>query len=377
MRKIKVLITGGGTGGHTSPAISIVRHLRKSESKLDTQFDILYVGSKNGIERDYAEKENIPYKSIKTGKLRRKLSLKNISDMFKVGIGLLQSFRIVGKFKPNVVFSTGGYVSVPPVMASGIRKVPVIIHEQTVNVGLANKVASRFATKVALTFESSKKFFPKEKTVVTGIPLREEIFMGNAQRCFDTFSMDSNLPLLYITGGSQGSKFINDNIKEILPELLEHINIIHQCGGEAIHDSFSELKSYKETLPDNLKRRYVVKDYIYDELPDIFKACTMILGRSGAGTVNECIALGKPSVFIPLPGTTRDEQGENARLAESLGGAEVLYQKDTTAEILLNKLKEIILDENKLNTMSSNFLKETRTNANDQILNLILENAKQ
>jgi UDP-N-acetylglucosamine--N-acetylmuramyl-(pentapeptide) pyrophosphoryl-undecaprenol N-acetylglucosamine transferase len=282
----------------------------------------------------------------------------------------------VSKFKPDVVFSTGGYVSVPIVIASGWKKVPVIIHEQTVNVGLANRIASRFADKVALTFESSSKFFPKAKTVVTGIPLREEIFTGDADKVFDLFPLEPDLPVLYITGGSQGSKFVNDTIKEILSELLVHMNIIHQCGGSTIHDSYNELITYRKTLPEELQSRYVVRDYIYDELPHIFKASSLILGRSGAGTVNECIALGKPSIFIPLPGTTRDEQGENARLGQSLGGAEVMYQDDVTPKKLLHKIKEIILDKNRLSEMSSSFINQTKTDGNLNILNLILECAK-
>jgi UDP-N-acetylglucosamine--N-acetylmuramyl-(pentapeptide) pyrophosphoryl-undecaprenol N-acetylglucosamine transferase len=376
MKKMKIIITGGGTGGHTSPAISIIKYLRKHSSELNTDFNFLYVGSKHGIEKTYADKEEVDYKSINTGKLRRSLNPKNIIDAFKVLAGLFQSLGIVKRFKPDVVFSTGGYVSVPIVIASSWKNIPTIIHEQTVNVGLANKIASKFADKVALTFESSAKFFPKDKTVVTGIPLREEIFSGEAERVFQLFPLEKGLPLLYITGGSQGSKFINDSIKAILPDLLAHMNIIHQCGGSAIHDSYDELKTYRTELPEELQSRYVVRDYIFDELPHIFKASHLIVGRSGAGTVNECIALGKPSLFIPLPGTTRDEQGENARLAESLGGAEVMPQDELTPERLLVKIKGLILDKDRLAEMKFNFLNQTKTDGNLNILNLILEYAK-
>ncbi len=373
MKKIKLIITGGGTGGHTSPAISIVKYLRKQQN---VDFDFLYIGSKSGIEKDYAEKENIPYKSINTGKLRRQLSLKNIADMFRVFIGMLQARRILSKFKPDIVFSTGGYVSVPVVIASNLKKIPIIIHEQTVNVGLANKIASKFADVVAVTFESSKEFFPKEKVIVTGIPLREEIFTGDSDKCYNIFSLDKNLPLLYITGGSQGSKTINDKIVEILPNLLDKMNIIHQCGGASIHNSYEELTKLRETLPDNLKNRYIIKDYIYDELKHIFKAANLILGRSGAGTVNECIALGKPSIFIPLPGTTKDEQGENARLGEKLGGAIVLYQDKLDSQTLLNTILSLIQDKDKLQKMSNNFKSIAINNANENIFNIILQKIK-
>jgi UDP-N-acetylglucosamine--N-acetylmuramyl-(pentapeptide) pyrophosphoryl-undecaprenol N-acetylglucosamine transferase len=379
MREIKIAVTGGGTGGHTSPAISVINHIRSKKhnppiiNNEEIDFEFLYIGSVNGIEKDYSKKENIDYKAIKTGKVRRKITFKNIVDMFKVLIGTFQAMSILSKYKPDVLFSTGGYVSVPVVLASRWKKIPIIIHEQTVNVGLANKVGSKFADKIAITFESSKKYFPQDKVVVTGIPLREEIFTGEKDECYEIFSLDKNLPIVYITGGSQGSKFINDTIAEVLPELLKETNIIHQCGGAGIHNSYDELKSFKEALPDELKRRYVVRDYIYSELKHVFKASSLIIGRSGAGTVNECIALAKPSILIPLPGTTKDEQGENARLGESLGGAMVLYQNELNPKILRDTILSLITDKNHLNKMKEAFEKHSITNASEKIYGLILQ----
>lgn len=374
MNNIKIAVTGGGTGGHTTPAISIIRYIKKlAEYEDKPKCEFIYIGSKKGIEKEYAIKENITYKEINTGKLRRSLSLKNISDMFKVMVGFFQSLKILKKYRPNIIFSTGGYVSVPVVLAGKFLKIPVIIHEQTVNVGLANKIASKVAVKIAVTFESSIKHFPKEKTIHTGIPLREEIFTGDKNLCYDLFGIEPKLPLLYITGGSQGSKFINDTIVKVLPELLADMNIIHQCGGTAIHDSYSMLKDFRETLPDDLKARYVVKDYIYDELKHIYKTTNLIVGRSGAGTVSECIALAKPCIFIPLPNTTKDEQGENARLAENIGGAVVCYQHGLTPENLRDVIQSIILDTGKQKTMSENFSKYRFGEANEKIYNLLLK----
>lgn len=372
MKKVKIAFTGGGTGGHTTPAISIIRYLKKHSEEENIKFDFLYIGSKSGIEKDYAEKENILYKSIRTGKLRRSLNIKNISDMFKVFIGIIESYFILKNYKPDLVFSTGGYVSVPVVIASKIRSIPVIIHEQTVNVGLANKIASKFANKVAISFESSKKYFPENKVVLTGMPLREEIFTGDKNECYKIFKLDKKLPLLYVTGGSQGSKFINDKIAEILKELLQKMNIIHQCGGTAIHKSYEELQTIRNNLPIELKERYVVKDYIYDELKHIFKAANLIIGRSGAGTVNECIALSKPSIFIPLPGTTKNEQVENAKLGERLGGAIVLYQDKLGAKDLFRTIMELFSDDESLKRMSANFKNSSRKAANKNIFNLIV-----
>lgn len=373
MRKIKLLITGGGTGGHTSPAISIIKYIRKKSNELNIDFDILYIGSEKGIEKVYAQREEIPYQSIKTGKLRRQFTLKNVADMFKVFVGFLGSMKIISRFKPDVIFSTGGYVSVPVMLASGMKKIPSVIHEQTVNVGLANKVSSKFANKICITFESSKKYFPPDKVMVTGIPLREEIFNGDKNKCYEIFNLDKNLPLIYITGGSQGSKFINDNIKKILPQLLKQTNIIHQCGGGAIHNSYEELAAYKAELKKEYQTRYIVKDYIYDHLNHIFAGASLIIGRSGAGTVSECIALTKPTIFIPLPGTTKNEQVENAKYAEKLGGALVLYQQELTPEILYKELSNLLNNKEHLKLMSKNFKVLDFGNANQKILDLILQ----
>ncbi|MFW5799784.1 MAG: undecaprenyldiphospho-muramoylpentapeptide beta-N-acetylglucosaminyltransferase [Spirochaetota bacterium] len=374
MKNIKIVITGGGTGGHTSPAISIINYLKKKSNE-NLSFDILYIGSKNGIEKDYTKKEGIRYLSINTGKLRRSISIKNISDMFKVLIGIFDARKILSEFKPDIVFSTGGYVSVPVVLAAKSKNIPLIIHEQTVNVGLANKIASKVADKVAVTFESSKEFFPEEKVILTGMPLREEIFEGDKEECYNLFSLDKSLPLLYITGGSQGSKFINDTIAVILPELLTEMNIIHQCGGKGIHNSYDELNDIRDKLSPELKTRYVVKDYIYSELKHIFKTADLIVGRSGAGTINECIALSLPAIYIPLPGTTRNEQVQNAKLVENIGGAVVLYQQETNPQTLLEQINELMGDKERLSQMKEK-LKAQESNANEKIFNLIMKYAK-
>lgn len=384
MNKIRIAVTGGGTGGHTSPAISVINYIRKKNQNAESNgvneqntFEFLYIGSIKGIEKGISEKENINYKAVKTGKVRRKITIKNVFDMFRVLIGTFQAMGVLSKYKPDVLFSTGGYVSVPVVLASKWKKIPIVIHEQTVNVGLANKVGSKFAKKIAVTFESSKKYFPEKKVVVTGIPLREEIFTGDRDECYDMFSLDKHLPIIYITGGSQGSKFINDTIAETLPELLKETNIIHQCGGKGLHNSYEELRSFKEALPDELKKRYIVRDYIYSELKHIFKASSLIIGRSGAGTVNECIALAKPSIFIPLPGTTKDEQGENARLAQSLGGALVMYQDELSPQTLRQTILSLIANHDKLKQMREAFRTHSITNASEKIYELIMQNRKQ
>ncbi|MDH5682395.1 MAG: undecaprenyldiphospho-muramoylpentapeptide beta-N-acetylglucosaminyltransferase [Spirochaetota bacterium] len=373
---LKLALTGGGSGGHTVPAMTVYQGFAQYARENNQDFHSVYLGSRDGIEREVAVEANIPYHIIATGKLRRYFSLKNITDIFRILKGVCDSFWILRRVRPDIVFSTGGFVSVPVVMAARMLSIPVVIHEQTSSVGLANKIAAKFARKVCVSFPSSEKYFPREKVILTGLPLRKILRSGKAETCFERFSLDTSLPLLYVTGGSQGSHKINTMIREKLSDLLENCNLIHQCGKSPNHNDFEELKALRETLPGAVRHRYVLKDFVNeDELKDIYAGSSLLLGRSGAGTVNECLSLSLPAIFIPLAIATRNEQYHNARILSDLGGGIILSEAELTADTLFAEIKRLISDSGELKRMKESLKKYSREDSTEMIIKVLSDTA--
>ncbi|MDH4128555.1 MAG: undecaprenyldiphospho-muramoylpentapeptide beta-N-acetylglucosaminyltransferase [Spirochaetota bacterium] len=373
---MKLVITGGGSGGHTLPAITIYDALSEYYINKSEKLECIYIGSHDGIEKEIAQKKNIPYYPIATGKLRRYFSTSNFTDLFRILKGIFSSKKILKQFKPQIVFSTGGFVSVPVVIASRMLKIPIVIHEQTVSVGLANKISSKFAQVIAISFLSSQKYFPQSKTIHTGQPIRKELFYGSKENCYKKFNLSKNLPIIYVTGGSQGSHKINQLFKELIPDLIHKANIIHQCGKTQGHNDFNELIHFKNSLPKDIQNQYIVKDFIHeDELKDILAGSSLLIGRAGAGTVNEAIALKIPSIFIPLAIATKNEQYENAKIMQSIGGADIVDESNITVELLKEKITSILFDPEKLNEMYNNLNAVSIDNATDKILNIIINTA--
>ncbi len=367
---MRLVITGGGSGGHTIPAITIYDELVERFSKQNRHFKCIYIGSHRGIERSIAKDKSIDYFPISTGKLRRYFSLRNFTDIFRIFKGFIDSIRVLKRFNPNIVFSTGGFVSVPVVIAASILKVPVVIHEQTSSIGLANKICGYFAKKIAISFLSSRDYFPIHKVVHTGYPIRKELFNGSSDRCYKGFNLDKSLPIVYITGGSSGSHKINMAIKAILADLLGKCHIIHQCGTT----DFDILKDY--AVPSGLRGSYIPKSFIKDELKDILNTCTLLVGRSGAGTVSEVIALGIPSIFIPLAIATRNEQYKNAKIPESIGGAVIINENSLNPNKLKSTIFDIILNPQRIKSMTTGLKSLSEECATNKILNLLIDNTK-
>jgi len=371
MKTIKLLITGGGTGGHVSPALATIQAVQARAAGADWTPEFLYVGSKHGVEQALAEAAGIPFVGVQSGKLRRAssvrglLTLKNLADALRVPIGIGQAMSEVRKFRPDAVLATGGYVSVPTVIAAGLLGRPVLIHEQTVQIGLANKIAARFATRIALTFEgASSELSPslRRKMFVSGNPVRQVIFGGSKERARERFGFsasDDQMPTVYVTGGAMGAKSLNQAVEDCLPALLEHCRVVHQCGRQD-GEKFVLVKS---GLPPNLTQRYSVVPFVGDEIGDIFALCDLIAGRSGAGTVTEAAAVGKPALFVPLVPTGGDEQTRNAQRSVDAGAAKILPSRELSGPRLLSEIAGLLADPARLTVMGQAALTLATPNA--------------
>lgn len=321
----KIVMTGGGTAGHVTPNIALMPTLRKAG------YEISYIGSYEGIERKLIEEQDIPYYGISSGKLRRYFDPKNFSDPFKVIKGLAQAVSLLCKLKPDVVFSKGGFVSVPVVLAAKLCHIPAIIHESDITPGLANKLAIPGASKVCCNFPETLKYLPADKAIYTGSPIRQELLSGDVSRGLSYCNLTSkNKPVLLIIGGSTGSKIINDNIRAILPQLLENYIVLHLCG-----------KGNLDTTLQNTAG-YIQLEYAGKELADLFALSDLVISRAGANAICELLALRKPNILIPLSAAaSRGDQILNAKSFNASGYSFVLEEENLSAESLINAISTV------------------------------------
>ena len=345
---MRVVIAGGGTGGHTSVGLAVAEALGAGGA------EVHWIGSYEGVEARRVPEAGLPFHPISTGKLRRYWDRKNVTDLLlRVPAGFVQSGRLLRRLKPAVLFSAGGFVSVPPALAARALGIPVVVHEQTAVPGLANRITARFAARIAVAFESAGRGFPAGRVVLTGNPVRREVLGGSREAALEQFGFDPAVSLVYVTGGAQGSHRINRVVGEALPRLLAICQVLHQCGDNAETGDHAWLLERARALPPASRRRYAVRPYVGAELRDVYAAAALLVGRSGAGTVTECCSLGVPAVFIPLPGASGDEQTANARLVEAAGGAVVLPQGVLTPERLTDTLRRLLADRAGLQAMGS------------------------
>ncbi|MBI6872753.1 undecaprenyldiphospho-muramoylpentapeptide beta-N-acetylglucosaminyltransferase [Clostridium aciditolerans] len=351
----KIIMTGGGSAGHVTPNLALVPKLK------ELGYEIEYIGTKDGIERKIIEDENIKYHAISSGKLRRYFDIKNFTDPFKVLRGILQAIVILKKEKPSIVFSKGGFVAVPVVIAAHLSKIPVIAHESDLTPGLANRLSAPYCTRVCVTFPESVKNIKDNKGVLTGTPIREELLKGSRILGRQICGFEDKKPVLLIIGGSLGSKFINDTIRKVIDKLIENYNIVHICGKGNIDKSLESRKSYKQF------------EYISEELPHVMNAADIVISRAGANAIFELLALRKPNLLIPLSKkSSRGDQILNAASFERSGYSLVIQEDDLNERILLEKLEELYGNKDKfVNKMSSSSIK----NGVDNIIKLIQEHA--
>lgn len=333
-----IVMTGGGTAGHVTPNIALMPALK------DAGYNIHYIGSYNGIEKGLIEAQKTPYTGIDSGKLRRYFDIKNFSDPFRVIKGFAQAVGLMHKIKPDIVFSKGGFVSVPVVLAAKICNIPAIIHESDITPGLANRIAIKGAKKVCCNFPETLKYLPSEKAVLTGSPIRRELFSGNKENAYKLCGFPSEKkPVLLIIGGSLGSRAINEAVRKVLPELLKDFHIIHLCG--------------KGNLDQNLQGTlgYAQFEYVSAELTDMLALADLAISRAGANSICELLALHKPNILIPLSAAaSRGDQILNANSFKKQGFSYVIKEEEVTDEILLHSVKEVYKDRQKYIDAMSN-----------------------
>lgn len=321
----KIVMTGGGTAGHVTPNIALMPALQKEG------YEISYIGSYEGIEKRLIEEQNIPYYGISSGKLRRYFDVKNFSDPFKVLKGYGQSIKLLKRIKPDVVFSKGGFVSVPVVLAARHCHIPAIIHESDITPGLANRIAIPKATKVCCNFPETLKYLPADKAVLTGSPIRSNLLTGDKERAFALCKFeDHSKSTLLIVGGSSGSKVINTAIRNLLPELIKTYNIIHLCGKGNVDNELLGTVGYAQF------------EYADEELSDMFALADLVISRAGANAICELLALHKPNILIPLSAAaSRGDQILNANSFRSQGFSYVLEEEELTNTTLLEAIEHV------------------------------------
>jgi UDP-N-acetylglucosamine--N-acetylmuramyl-(pentapeptide) pyrophosphoryl-undecaprenol N-acetylglucosamine transferase len=322
---MRVLLAGGGSGGSATPVVAVGEALRARERTAE----FLFVGTAAGPERALAEAAGFPFAAVAAGKLRRYLDWRNLVDAGRVPLGVLQAAVIVRRFRPDVAFGAGGFASVPPLAAAALGGVPVLIHQQDVEPGLANRLLVPLARRVSVTFADSLAHFPRGKTVLNGNPVRAGIAAGDRQRAARTFGLEPGVPTLLVTGGGTGALGLNRRVAAAVPALVEFCQVIHLTGrGRAVP-------------PDRPSPRYHAYEFLVEEMTDALAVADLVVSRAGLGTLSELAALGKPMVLVPMP---RSHQAANARAAARAGAARVVSEASLTPDTLAATVRQLLAD---------------------------------
>ena len=352
----KIVLTGGGTAGHVTPNIALLPKLR------ELGYEISYIGSYEGIEKKLISDYDIPYYGVATGKFRRYIDPKNLSDPFRVAKGMSEAKKILKEIKPDVVFSKGGFVSVPVVRAAASLKIPCIIHESDMTPGLANKLCIPVAKKVCCNFPETISKLPAGKAVLTGTPIRAELMQGDKEAAFKLCGFTKDLPVLMVIGGSSGSLVINKEIRTSLPKLLNDFQVVHLCGTGNVDNLLLNQKGYKQF------------EYLKGDLKDVLAMADIVVSRAGANAICELLALKKPNLLIPLSAkASRGDQILNAASFQSQGYSLVLEEENMDTESLTDKIYELYCNRGKY---VENMTLSSQGNAITKIISLIEEESK-
>jgi UDP-N-acetylglucosamine--N-acetylmuramyl-(pentapeptide) pyrophosphoryl-undecaprenol N-acetylglucosamine transferase len=337
---IKIVLTGGGTGGHLFPLIAVSRKLRE---RMGDRIDFLFIGTGSRLEKELMEQDSIPDRHVKAGKYRRYFSFKNFLDFFKVPVGIIQSLWILLWYMPDAILSKGGYASVPVVLAARFYRIPVLVHESDAIPGLANRFLAKFASLIGVSYHMAEKYFPAGRTAMIGNPVREEILNGDPIAARAAFHFTESKPVILVMGGSQGAKVINDAISKILPKLLLHAQVIHQTGNNNYDEVVHLAGSYG--IKAGREGYYPVRFLSDEGLRNAYAITDIVVSRAGANSIAEIAANGKASILIPLFKSAGDHQRMNAYELARVGATMVLEETNLGENILLQKIEKIFSDE--------------------------------
>lgn len=349
----KIVLTGGGTAGHVTPNIALIPRLREKG------YEISYIGSYDGIEKKLIEEFDIPYYGVATGKFRRYFDPKNFSDPFRVIKGYSEARKYLKQIQPDIIFSKGGFVSVPVIRAAASLKIPSIIHESDLTPGLANKLCIPVATKVCCNFPETLKYLPEKKAVLTGSPIREELLQGDKEAAYSFTGFNKGMPVIMVIGGSQGASAINRVVREALPRLLNDFQIIHICGNDKMDNLLLNMPGYKQF------------EYVKTELKDLFAITDLVISRAGANAICELLALRIPNILVPLPlEISRGDQILNAQSFEDQGYSVVIKEESLDEDSLVEGVQQLYFNRDRyIETMS----RSHQYNSVDTIINMIEE----
>ena len=373
---MKILFTGGGTGGHILPIIALTREIRtQSNPKIAKGLEFLYMGPKDEFSEMLSSQEGIKTYHIFSGKIRRYEFLKSLPQNFldivvKVPLGILQAFFRIFILSPDIIFSKGGYGSVPSVIAGGILRVPIVLHESDIIPGMANRIVGRFASEIFVSFPDTQ-YFPKNKIIEVGNPIRKDILTGSKEEAKRLFDLKGTKPVLLLMGGSQGAQRINDMLLVVLNDALKSYEIIHQTGEK----NFSQVKAGAQVVvaKERSGLYHPVAFLKETDLRHAYAACNLICSRAGSGSVFEIAALGKPSILIPLPEAAQNHQIENAYAYQRTGACIVLEENNLTPHFFLERVHSLFANKEELQKMSQEALAFAKPEAGRIIAKYVIE----
>ncbi|GCF08298.1 undecaprenyldiphospho-muramoylpentapeptide beta-N-acetylglucosaminyltransferase [Dictyobacter arantiisoli] len=338
---MRILISGGGTGGHIYPALAVATHLRNTYNA-----DILYLGSDDGLEQQLVPAAGFRMATIKAGKLQRYVSVKTLKGIARVPVGMAQAIGIVRDFHPAVSFTSGGYVAVPAGLAARLNGVPLLLHQQDVPPNLSNKLIAPLATRISIAFAASQHYFPAQKTLLLGNPIRQEILdirSTSVAEARTRLGFAPDLPLILVTGGSQGARHLNQVVAHALPELLKTCQVFQISGQKLFEETRQLAESTTQALDETAKQRYRLVPYLSDEMPLALQAAELVVCRAGAATLSELAVLGKPSLLVPLPPALGSSpQERNAETFRQAQAAQVVLNDTLSPEVLSERVQHII-----------------------------------
>ncbi len=365
---MRIVLTGGGTGGHLFPLIAVANKIKE---KIGPEAKFLYIGSGAEMEKSVMAENGIPTKHVLSGKMRRYFSMQNFTDVLKIPIGFLQSLWVLFGFMPDVIFSKGGYVAVPVVIAAWIYHIPILIHESDSIPGVSNQFLAKFANRVAVAYPSAEQYFSREKIALTGNPVRFQVTDGDAMMMRSQLGFTTSKKTLLVLGGSQGSQVINEAIVKILPQLLYNYQIIHQTGEKNFNEVLAGAAQHG--IKAGREGYYAVPFLNANQLRDSFALCDLVISRAGANFISEIAANGKPAILIPLENSANDHQRMNAFALAKIGAAFVLEESNLGQHLLFEKTEKILSDDNLRGQMIERVKTFYHPNAADVIANGVIE----